>query len=133
MVELTFKGEKFDVTIKGESIAQIKEEYLKIKDDLEKEFGEINITFRPEIKKELEPKTKNNKETVADKIMSLKEEGFFDKPKAMVEIKAKMEELGFFYPITYFPPYLLKLCNERNIRRFKEKQNKKNIWMYVKY
>ena len=134
MVELTFKGEKVDVTLKGENIAQIKEEYLKIKDDLEKEFGKTAVDLKPEKKIVHEPKPtgKESKETVADKILALKEEGFFDKPKTLIEIRKRLEEVGFYYPVTSFPPYLLKICEDRKLRRYKEKRGKKNIWIYVK-
>ena len=130
MVEITFKGNEFDVTIKGETISQIKEEYNKIKEELERELGNDLPTMTPQ-KKKIKREEKN-KETVADKILLLEDEGFFDRPKTLIEIRKKLEEVGFYYPVTSFPPYLLKLCKERKLRRFKEKRDGKDFWVYVK-
>jgi len=131
MVEITFKGNEYDVTISGETIAQIKDEYNKIKGELKEEFGK-NIVAAGLEKRDKKIVKSKNKETVADKILLLEEGGFFDKPKTLIQIKKKLEEVGFYYPMTSFPPYLLKLCKERKLRRFKEKIGSKDVWVYVR-
>src|SRR5438876_948239 len=38
--------------------------------------------------------------SATDAILELKEEGFFDKPKALADIKEKLADQGMIYPLT---------------------------------
>jgi len=66
--------------------------------------------------------------SATDLILSMREDGFFDKPKSLIEIKCALEEQGYFYPITTLSGTVLDLVRKRSIGRIK--QGKK--WFYVK-
>jgi hypothetical protein len=69
---------------------------------------------------------KNN--TATDIVISLRETGYFDKPKTLLDIKNALEEQGMIYPMTTLSGVLLKQVRKRTLGRIK--QNKK--WSYVK-
>lgn len=126
MIKITFKGKDYDVTLEGDTIAAIKSDYARVKEDLAQElgagdFGAADINVQ-------KSKVRAVKDTAAARMLSLLAEGFFDQPRKMGEIKTKLEEKGFFYPLTSLPPYLLKLCRERNLKRFKSGK----LWVYVR-
>lgn len=80
------------------------------------------------------PKTKEKKESplekmsIGDMILELREEGFFDKPKSLVEIKNALAEKGRIYEASTLSAQVIRQVRKRNIGRIK--QDKK--WMYVK-
>ena len=79
-------------------------------------------------------KTKDNKETktekmsIGDMILELREEGFFARPKSLVEIKNALAAKGGIYKVTTLSAQMIRQARKRNLGRIK--QNKK--WMYVK-
>ena len=73
-------------------------------------------------------KSSGSKPSVADLVLSLSSEGFFDKPKTLAEIKTRLEEQGYFYPITTLSSIVLWLIKRRDLRRIKEGKK----WAYVK-
>lgn len=65
--------------------------------------------------------------TTADRIRELIAEGFFDKPKGLAELKAGLEQQGYFYPITTLAARILGLVKRRELRRIKEGKR----WRYT--
>jgi hypothetical protein len=61
-------------------------------------------------------------------IIDLKEEGFFEKPKALGEISKALEERGYLYPVTTLSGVVLGLVQKRELRR-KKSEGK---WVYGK-
>lgn len=55
----------------------------------------------------------------SDLIVSLKEEGFFEKPKMLGEISKALEEQGYLYPVTSLSGVVLGLVQKRALRRKK--------------
>jgi len=72
--------------------------------------------------------TKIGKMSIGDMILELREEGFFDKPKSLVEIKNALSEKGGIYETTTLSAQVIRQIRKRNLGRIK--QDKK--WMYVK-
>ena len=68
---------------------------------------------------------------INDNIIRLKEENFFSEPRTIGEIKDKLTEVAVHYPITSFPAYLQQLVNKRILRRYKQKKDDKEVWVYV--
>jgi hypothetical protein len=65
-------------------------------------------------------KTEDKKRTSAsDLIISLKEDGFFEKPKSLSDISQALEEQGFMYPVTSLSGVVLNLVQRRALRRKK--------------
>lgn len=73
--------------------------------------------------------TKKEKSTSAtDLISNLREEGFFDKPQGLLEVKKALEEQAHIYPITTLSPLLIRLVRKKILRRLREGKR----WVYVK-
>lgn len=83
---------------------------------------------REQLRKHGKLKEKSSRVTATDSILKLREEGFFDNPRELQEIKKALEEQGYVYPITTLSPLLLKIVQRRNLGRIK----KEKVWCYVK-
>ncbi len=73
-------------------------------------------------------KEKKQNGSATDYVLQLREEGFFDKPKSLVEIKDKLEEIGVFYPVTSLSGVVLGLTKKRMLGRMEIDKH----WKYVK-
>lgn len=80
------------------------------------------------IQKAKDNETKKGKLSIGDMILELREEGFFAKPKSLVEIKNALSEKGRIYDVTTLSTQVIRQVRKRNLGRLK--QDKK--WMYVK-
>ncbi len=72
--------------------------------------------------------TKTGKMSIGDMILELKEEGFFDKPKSLVEIKNALAERGGIYEASTLSAQVIRQIRKRNLGRIKQEKK----WMYVK-
>ncbi|MBZ5703541.1 MAG: hypothetical protein LAN84_17050 [Acidobacteriia bacterium] len=72
-------------------------------------------------------KTGKRLPSATDAILELKEEGFFDKPKALAEVKDKLASQGMIYPLTSLSGVVLGLVRRRRLGRVKEDGR----WSYV--
>lgn len=61
-------------------------------------------------------------------ILELKEENFFDKPRIISEVKQKLEEKTYYYPLSSLSPALIRLVKQGELGRIK----KEGKWMWVK-
>jgi hypothetical protein len=73
-------------------------------------------------------KAEKRKDSASDLIISLKEEGFFEKPRSLGDIGKALEERGFLYPVTTLSGVVLGLLKKRELRR-KKTEGK---WVYGK-
>ena len=73
-------------------------------------------------------KESKKRSSASDLIIDLKEEGFFEKPKALGDISKALEERGFLYPVTTLSGVVLGLVQKRELRR-KKSEGK---WVYGK-
>jgi len=116
----TKNGTKIVIEGKEEEISKVLEMF--------KEKHETHIKESPEKAERKRYNNSSNKLSVADLLLTLATDGFFNKPKTLAEIKHVLEEQGYFYPITTLSGVVLGLVKKRNLRRIK--QNK--MWGYVK-
>lgn len=58
------------------------------------------------------------------------EEGFFKKPKTIVQVKAELENRGHHIPLTSLSGPMQKMCQRRLLRRQKVKSGKKQTFAY---
>ncbi len=72
--------------------------------------------------------TKKEKMSIGDMILEIKEEGFFDSPKSLVEIKNALSEKGGIYEVTTLSTSVIRLVRRRILGRVKRDSK----WMYVK-
>ncbi len=66
--------------------------------------------------------------TATDYILELREQGFFNKPKSLGEIKDKLAEAGLIYPITSLSGVVLAQVRKKNLGRTK----RDGVWGYVR-
>ncbi|SRR6266446_10670732 len=80
-------------------------------------------------KKQAGPVAKAGKRlpSATDAILELNEEGFFDKPKALADIKEKLADQGMIYPLTTLSGVVLGLVRRRKLGRVKQDGR----WSYV--
>jgi hypothetical protein len=64
-------------------------------------------------------KTAKVRASAADLIVELREQGFFEKPKALGDIATKLEEQGHLYAVTSLSGIVLGLVKKRHLRRKK--------------
>jgi hypothetical protein len=67
-------------------------------------------------------------QTASDLIAALKEERFFDKPRALVEVAARLENEGRLYPVTTLSGVMLSLVQKKILTRIK----REGLWVYGK-
>src|SRR5690348_12508318 len=72
--------------------------------------------------------TKKGKMSIGDMILELKEEGFFDSPKSLIEIKNSLSAKGGIYEVTTLSASVIRLVRKRILGRVKQDSK----WMYVK-
>lgn len=65
--------------------------------------------------------------SATDAILELNEEGFFDKPKGLADIKQKLADQGMIYPVTTLSGVVLPLVRRRQLGRVKQDGR----WSYV--
>lgn len=74
-------------------------------------------------------KTKmKSKMGLTDYIRELKEEGFLDQPKDLIEIKNELASKAHIYPVTSIHPTLIRLIKKGEVGRLKQDSK----WVYVK-
>jgi hypothetical protein len=52
-----------------------------------------------------------------DQIIALREDGFFDSPRTITEVKIKLAERGYSSPVTTLSPLLLRSVREGQLKR----------------
>lgn len=107
--------EGIDINIDGTP-----KEISAIVDDLKKQSAEGGGVRR-------RTKAKPGRVLLMDLIGSLRDGGFFKKPKDLASIKGALAEMGHHYPVTTLSPVMLRLVRRRNLRRLREKGR----WLYT--
>jgi hypothetical protein len=119
-------------TIKSQTGAVItiegtQEEVSKIISDYEKTT--VVTQAKSTGSKEHVKKRQDKKRLAAsDLIIEMKDDGFFDKPKSLIEISQALEEKGRMTPVTSLSGLMIKLVQERFFAR-KKVDGK---WVYAK-
>jgi hypothetical protein len=67
------------------------------------------------------------------RLLSLLEEGFFDQPRSLAEIKQDLAEKGFHYRLEDIGTPLARLVRRRHLRRSQATVGRKKVWRYSNY
>ncbi len=78
-------------------------------------------------KTEVQKKGKQNY-TATSLILQMREEGFFDEPKELIDVKRTLDAKGALFPVTTLSPILLGLVRKGYLKRTSEGKN----WRYLK-
>ena len=119
-------------TIKSKSGAVItidgsESEIAKIVSAFEQSERVVHVRQRVS-KMKMERKEQKKRQSAAELLISLKEEGFFEKPKALGDIARALEEKGYLYPVTTLSGVVLSLVKNKHLRRKKVEGR----WVYGK-
>ena len=79
-------------------------------------------------KSKIAKKDQKKRIAASDLIISLKEDGYFDKPKSLIDIANALQERGHLYPVTTLSGVMLSLVQNKLFGR-KKIDGK---WMYGK-
>lgn len=82
----------------------------------------------PKIRDQTAKKENKKRATASDLVISLKENGYFNKPKSLSEIAGSLEEKGYLYPTTTLSGVMLGLVQKKIVGR-KRLEGK---WVYGK-
>jgi hypothetical protein len=66
-----------------------------------------------------------------DRIVCLREEGFFNTRKTLSEIRNELQMHGWIYPVTSLSGPLQRLVQRRELRRMASQDSKKGSYTYV--
>lgn len=66
----------------------------------------------------------------AGRILSLRDEGFFEKPKTISETQAELRTRGFPYPVEALSTPLVRLVRQRALRRLERRDGAKRVFEY---
>jgi len=119
-------------TIKSKSGAVItidgsESEIAKIVSAFEQSERVVQVRQRVS-KMKVERKEQKKRQSAAELLIGLKEEGYFDKPKALGDITQALEEKGYLYPVTTLSGVVLSLVKNKYLRRKKVEGR----WVYGK-
>ncbi len=95
-------------------------EISAVAEDLKKRVAEPGLARRRKT-------AKSGRLLLVDHIASLKDGGFFKKPRDLASVKNALAEMGHHYPITTLSPIMLRQVRRRNLRRIREKGR----WLYT--
>jgi len=89
-----------------------------------------SINKAREVKKQHtdEQRVQRKRSAAVDLVLSLKEDGFFDKPKSLGDVAEALEEKGHMYPTTTLSGTVLGLVQ----RKFLGRKKKDGKWVYGK-
>jgi hypothetical protein len=73
-------------------------------------------------------KEQKKRATASDLVVGLKEDGFFNKPKGLLEISKALEEGGYLYPVTTLSGVMLGLVQKKLLGR----KRVEGRWVYGK-
>lgn len=79
-------------------------------------------------KMKVERKEQKKRQSASELLIGLKEEGYFEKPKALGDMAQALEEKGYLYPVTTLSGVVLKLVKNKHLRRKKVEGR----WVYGK-
>jgi len=123
-IELVIKGTKADLIIEGENIDEIIDEYQKIDQRVRSILGAI-----PQEKTVTEKKIPEG--TLQGRILSLRNEGFFNTPKSAGMVRKELRTRGVHYSLDRVSIGLLRLVRKKELRRLAELVEGKEVYKYV--
>lgn len=88
----------------------------------------VNQVKKVQSRKNIIKKEQKKRAAASDLIVELKEDGFFDKPKTLLETATKLEEKGYIYPVTTLSGVMIGLVKKKLLGR--KKSDRK--WVYGK-
>jgi len=138
-IELTVESDRrtvqeivSEIHRKEESRARFREEFEKRRELERKRFEELRHR-RNEIVHGASSKhgtERTRTKTKMDVFADLIRQGFFNESKNIGEVQKALQEKGYHYPVTSLSPTLLRLVRKGDLRRTKQIEDEKEMWVY---
>lgn len=80
--------------------------------------------------KSAKPAKGSSAKTATERILILREEGFFKSQRSMGEVASELAAHGWHYPLTALSGTLQSMTQRRDVRRVRAKRGNKKVWLY---
>ncbi|MGA8855900.1 MAG: hypothetical protein WB643_01915 [Candidatus Bathyarchaeia archaeon] len=126
-ISITFKGTSYDVTITGDDIKEIKREYEKIRQSLDK----LTVVQRRSAEKRPRIERGEFRGLLNQRIMELVDDDFFKIEKTIAEVVAELRNKGYPYSQPAVGMALLTFVRKKLLRRILETKDGKKQYFYT--
>lgn len=121
------KYSEVEITSDKEIIASVISE-IQRREEMRERFRESREIREKEEGKQLESSEIKDPKSLSEKIIKLKQEGFFNNRKTIGEVQKELEARGDIYPNTTLSGILLRLVKKQILGRLNETDG----WRYIK-
>ncbi|OLB68692.1 hypothetical protein AUI06_10145 [archaeon 13_2_20CM_2_52_21] len=128
--QVTFKGERFDVTVSAKSATEAAEKYKRLSEELNKALGQAStksqsksVAVKPQGRR---PSAKGTQ----SKLEELVDEGFFKTGKQLKETQEELAKKGITKPVTHIAPYLTEFVRNNILEREQVAVGNRKVWVY---
>lgn len=97
------------------------------------ETGPSLKTPRREKRKPDRGRSAGGGETAPDRILGLREEGFFKQQRSLSEVRGELGTRGWHYELTALSGVMQGLVQSRDLRRVRAKAGNREVWKYSNY
>jgi len=128
--QVTFKGERFDVTLSARSAYEAAEEYKRLCEELNKALGEARAgSHRSSLfvkRAGRRPSARGTRSKLEESITG----GFFKTGKQLKEIQEELAKKGVTKPVTHIAPYLTYFVRNNMLEREQLLVGNRKVWVY---
>ena len=128
--KVTFKGERFDVTVSAKSATEAAEKYKQLSEELNKALGEPSTRSHSKPTHALKAGRRPSAKGTRAALLELIKEGFFSTGKQIGEIQQELAKKGITKPVTHISPFLLDLVRDDLLEREKVSVGNRKSWVY---
>jgi regulator of replication initiation timing len=124
-----------DDSLKTVAFQTILQKLLNTNEAIGTELEQIPEVPKPTKEKEVATSKAKQPKGPKGRIDELITEGFFSQKRTIGDVKKEMEAHGWFHRVEELNPSLLRLMQDKRLRRIKEPENEggKLIWRYSKW
>src|SRR6266568_221124 len=127
--QVTFKGERFDVTVSANSAIEAAQKYKRLNEELSKALGPPSA--KPQSKPLGGKKTvrRPSAKGTQSKLEELVSEGFFGTGRQLKEIQEELAKKGITKPVTHVAPYLTYFVRNNTLEREQLSVGNRKVWV----
>src|SRR5690242_16040692 len=116
-IQVTFKGPIVDITITGESVKTIVENYERVSEEISR-LLKSKKAHEPHLRKQTRHPTRATRtSSLSSRIVEMVDDGFFDKERTLNEVKEALAKLGIIKPLSTLSGVMQRLVKNRVLRR----------------
>ena len=128
--QVTFKGERFDVTVSAKSATEAAEKYKRLSEELNKVLEQASPRSRSRSLVVKKPGRRSSAKGTQSKLEELVGGGFFKTGKQLKEIQEELAKKGITKPVTHIAPYLTDFVRNNTLEREQVSVGNRKVWVY---